>query len=277
MIYYLVTREHAYTIGNFVRGWGNALAGKLLIGPYDGLLAGAELPAGGIYLFTDFDRLGDAELDALARVHASLVQREGAARVLNDPRRSLGRFELLRLLHANGINRFAVYGPGQAPGRLPVLLRPERGFLNVAPELRREAATPGAGEIAVEFCDTADAGGVYRKYGAFVVGEHIVPRHVFFSRNWMVKTDDLLDPAYLDEEMAYVSSNPHAAALLEVCRIGQVKWGRIDYSLLEGRVQVWEINTNPVFASPGPAMPSPRDPVHRLAAKNLVDAMLALA
>lgn len=156
-----------------------------------------------------------------------------------------------------------------------MLLRPERGFLNVAPELRREAATPAAGGIAMEFCDTADAHGVYRKNGAFVVGERIVPRHVFFSKDWLVKSPDLLGHAQLEEELAYVRSNPHAEQLLAVCRLAHISWGRIDYALLDGQVQIREINTNPMFSFPGPEAPE-REPVHRLAAQGLVAALLAL-
>lgn len=261
----------------FVQGWGKALAGRVTVGVYDGLLAGGELPQGGAYVFSDLDRLTPQERSVLAPVHERLAREAGPARVLYDPTRSLLRYELLRELHSRGINRFKVVGPGESPSRYPVFLRPAAGFLNVAPELLHAGGSPVPGEIAVEFCDTADTEGIYRKYGAFVVGERIVPRHLFFSRRWMVKTEDLLEERFLAEELEYLAANPHAAALQEVCRLAHLRWGRIDYSLLDGQVQVWEINTNPIFASPGPAKASPRDAVHRLAAKNLVDALLALA
>lgn len=268
MIYYLVTRPHSYTIAAFVQGWGKALAGRVTVGLYDGLLAGGELPPGGVVIFSDLDRLAPAERAALAPVHARLP------RALNDPTRSMLRFDLLRALHARGINRFNAYGPGEAPARFPVFLRPDAGFLNKTPVLQSTLDGIPPGHIAVEFCDTADAEGVYRKYGAFVVGERIVPRHLFFSRDWLVKGADLRDPAYLAEELDYVKENPHAAQLLEVCRMAHIGWGRIDYSLLDGRIQVWEINTNPLFLLPGAA--DGRDEVHRLAAQGIVEALLSL-
>lgn len=268
MIYYLVTRPHSYTIATFVQGWGKALAGRVTVGAYDGLLGGGELPPGGVVIFSDLDRLAPAERAALAPVHARLP------RALNDPARSLLRFELLRALYARGINQFNVHRFGDAPARFPVFLRPDAGFLNKAPALQSTLDGIPPGHIAVEFCDTADADGIYRKYGAFVVGERIVPRHLFFSRDWLVKGADLCDPAYLDEEIAYVKGNPHAAQLLEVCRTAHIGWGRIDYALVDGRIQVWEINTNPLFALPGIA--DGRDEVHRLAAQGIVEALVAL-
>jgi hypothetical protein len=143
-----------------------------------------------------------------------------------------------------------------------VLLRAERGSPPAEQPLLPDAAAYRArvarikpetiarrNLMAVEFCDTADKEGVYRKYGAFVVGDRIVPRHVFFSRSWSVKVADLTDPRCVKEELAYLDSNPHAEALGRVARIADISYGRIDYALLEGRVQTWEINTNPMIAS----------------------------
>jgi hypothetical protein len=252
----------------FVQGWGKALAGRVAVRPYEEVLDGGELPEGGIAIFSDLDRLTPEQRAALAPLHAR------QARALNDPTRSLLRYELLRTLHARGINRFNVYRPGEKPARFPVFVRPESGFLKAAPALLWAGGEPPAGHIAVELCNTADRDGVFRKYGAYVIGERIVPRHLFFSRGWLVKSPDLLGPAEIEEERAYVESNPHAAQLLEVCRVARISWGRIDYALLEGRVQVWEINSNPLFAFLDEKA-SPRDPVHRIAAQGVVEALLA--
>ena len=97
MIYYLVTRAHAYTVAAFVQGWGKALAGRVLVAPYDALLSGQQLPSGGTYVFSDLDRLTSQDCERLGPIHDGLQ-----GRVLNDPRRSLLRFELLRSLHEAG-------------------------------------------------------------------------------------------------------------------------------------------------------------------------------
>jgi hypothetical protein len=260
-----------------VQGWGKALAGRILVGAYDALLAGGEtLPPGGTYIFSDLDRLSALERAQLAATHERLLQSAGARRVLNDPRRSLLRYELLRTLYQTGVNAFDAYRPGETPARFPVFLRPEAGFIEIAPPLLDALAHVPDGQLAVEFRDTAGADGVYRKYGAYVVGERIVPRHLFFSRDWLVKGPDLRAPGHLEEERAYVRENPHAAQLLEICRTACIAWGRVDYALRGGRVQVWEINTNPMFAFPGACDAPGREDVHRHAAAGVIAALLAL-
>jgi hypothetical protein len=59
-----------------------------------------------------------------------------------------------------------------------------------------------------------------------------------------------------------------------VCRLAHIRWGRIDYSLLGGRIQVWEINANPLFVLPG--IEDGRDEVHRVAAREVVEGLLAV-
>jgi hypothetical protein len=46
------------------------------------------------------------------------------------------------------------------------------------------------------------------------------------------------------EEQVYVMDNPHRAQLAEIFALAKVEYGRIDYSMKEGRVQSWEINLN---------------------------------
>ena len=158
-----------------------------------------------------------------------------------------------------------------APQHYPVFLRHDHGTLWQTPRLLRDKDEYGAaarsaaaeeGLIAVEHCDTADASGIYRKYACFIVGERIVPRHLFFSRNWLVKQADLCESAMVEEELAFLASNPHAALLRETCRIANISYGRVDYALLEGQPQVWEINITPALVT-DPAQDAPaRRPVH---------------
>ncbi len=49
------------------------------------------------------------------------------------------------------------------------------------------------------------------------------------------------------EERDYVFSNPHEARLAEIFQAARIDYGRIDYSLKDGRVQTWEINLNPTI------------------------------
>lgn len=53
----------------------------------------------------------------------------------------------------------------------------------------------------------------------------------------------------LAEEHDYVEKNPHEGRLREVFRLARIDYGRMDYGMLDGQVQVWEINTNPTIRS----------------------------
>lgn len=278
MIHYLVTAEHAYTMGSFLESWGERLRDRVSIVTYESVFAGRPLPnRGAIYVFSDLDRLSEAARDKLGPLRDHLAGSCGAARVLNDPRRSLQRLDLLRTLHRNGVNRFAALRVSEqtAPARFPVFIRDEAGFQQTQLPLIQDAAAYEAAVralqrqgarlerlLAVEFCPTADAQGIHRKYGAFVVGERIVPRHLFFSRDWMVKLADLAEPALIAEELAYLDANPHAAVLREAARLAGIAYDRIDYGLLDGRPQIWEINTNPMLARAISAAIPARRPAH---------------
>jgi hypothetical protein len=39
--------------------------------------------------------------------------------------------------------------------------------------------------------------------------------------------------------------NPHAREILRASEIGRIEFGRIDYGIVDGRIEVYEINTNP--------------------------------
>ena len=75
----------------------------------------------------------------------------------------------------------------------------------------------------------------------------ILPRHLFFSRHWVVKDWSVLTDDLLREELEYLATNPHERQLREIFAAARIEYGRIDYSLRDGEMQVWEINTNPTL------------------------------
>jgi hypothetical protein len=91
----------------------------------------------------------------------------------------------------------------------------------------------------------------------------------------MVKLADLAEPAMIEEEVAFLESNPHADALRECARVAGISYGRIDYSLLDGRPQVWEINTNAMLASSISAAIPARRPVHLRFVEKIAEALAA--
>ena len=265
MFHYLTVAAQARSLAFFLGGYGRALRGRFRIVPYEEILpagARAELPRGH-YIFTCINvGLGSHNPPSAVRVaanalHARLVELHGPGRVLTHPDRTLGRYDLLKELHRRGINRFDAWRPGEAPGRFPAFLRDGPGWSTREPALLDEeryraalaAEEPGNDRLAVEFCDTASHDGWYRKYGALVIGGEVVPRHLFFSRSWFVKSSTSFPgPGHLREELAYLESNPHAGLMREACRIGGFGYGRVDFSLLDGKPQIWEINHTPLLA-----------------------------
>jgi hypothetical protein len=260
---------------NFLTEAGRPFASRIRVLLYEDLFSGANvrLPVA-TYIFTSLGTdMGERNPPSRARqlcmdLHRNLVQVCGPHRVLNDPGNFLSRFELLQALEQRGINGFAACRAGGAepPRRYPVFLRREWGTLWQTPALLHsrdeyDAAVRAAGAtdglLAIEYRDTADASGIYRKYGCFIIGDRIVPRHLFFSRDWWVKHPDLLEPAWLREEMAYAGNeDPCAATLLEVARLANLSYGRIDYTLAGGSPQIWEINITPMLVmSPGTELP----------------------
>ena len=180
-------------------------------------------------------------------------------RLLNHPLRATRRLTLLQRLHESGRNEFRAFRATDtlAGMRFPVFVRREREHTGACTGLLRDhtevdhaivrlllAGVEVEDILIVEFCDTSEDQ-LFRKYAAFRVGDRIIPRHIVFSTTWVLKGADLLDASKIKEERSYLESNPHERHLREIFDCAQMEYGRIDYGLLNGRVQTWEINSNP--------------------------------
>lgn len=259
MITYLATAAFTDTVSRYLETWGSRISRRLEIVTYEDLFGGAPVN-GSAVIFSDLERLSGKRLEHAQTVWTELAVLRPERILLNRPDSVLRREQLLRRLHEIGVNSYDVYPlpDGLRPRRFPVFLRHrDEHWGPLTPlifdqrtlerELARRALLGGLQQLlVVEFCDTSDANGLYRKYSAFVVGDEIIPRHVVFDRAWAQKTPQLLDEAKLAEELAFLESNPHADALRGLARLAGVDWGRFDYGVLDGRIQVWEINTNPI-------------------------------
>lgn len=312
-IVFLVHRGKDYTVRKFLKGWGRDLGSLVSAKNYPGLRSigrtpwkrfeqtiaawrtgSFRVPRGEAavpraVVFTDLDRLSDPERIAALDLRRELKERVQNVRLLNHPGRSMQRFELLQTLAEKGINSFGVYRADRhvKPRSWPVLLRDEddHGFaselLGSPQELNAElerADTNGelGSKIVVEFCPTADDEGIIRKYGAFRVGSRIVARQVHFSRNWMLRFPDIRTEETSREELEYVEQNPHCRELMEIFEHARIEYGRIDYSLQRDRIQVWEINTNPMILIPADREDPLRRPAHEEFAARFCEALSEL-
>lgn len=273
MLTYLATAEALDTTETFLSTWGAALSADIIVRSYDELPAMRTLPAGA-YVFSDLERLTDEGLYLADRLWARLASAAPGSPLLNRPRRHLRRRTLLARLHATGVNSFRAFPVSAYPRdlRFPVFLRYEHEHWGPMTDLLhdrrrltralRRARILGHREqdlIVVEFCDTIDGEGFYRKYGAYLVNGEVLPRHILFTRHWAPRHPGAMDARMLREEQTYLEANPHEAQLRDVAALAGVDYGRIDYGIdTEGALQVWEINTNPALMHASPDEASER-------------------
>lgn len=262
MIHYLAPRDGDFTIREYLELRGRGLAGRMSVLHYEELPAWRALPAG-TYVLSALDQLYPAGTRLLGELLDRLAEAGPCVRVLNSPRTTLLRLALLEELAHRGLNRHrAVSAAGDLGGlRFPVFLREEHRHTGAMTELLQTPAQLRAALaraivrghrlkdlLVVEFCDTADAEGLFRKYAAFIVGSQIIPKSLAHGRTWMLKHAEAdFTPSTILEERAYVLENPHEQELRRIFELARVEYGRIDYSLKGGAIQTWEINLNPVI------------------------------
>lgn len=261
MIHYL-TPAGRVMFSEYLEHWGRDLADATIrILRYEQLLDETRFERG-TYVLSTFDDVPPPMERFIHELALRLGENPGV-RLFNDPQRVLRRFELHAELWRLGRSGFrSVRAAGDLSGlRYPLFIRSERshdGALSPLLDSQDEVETwigraialgrPLHDLLVVEFCETADAGGWYRKYAAFNVGGRIVPRSMNYGRHWMLKfAGNEFSMAMAEEELEYVQSNPHEQELAEIFTIARTDYGRIDYSIKDGRVQTWEINLNPTI------------------------------
>ena len=290
---YLVNRQFADSVEGYLESpWPGEMAGRIHVVAYQDASALRELPAG-TTLLSDHERFTPAQRELARRVWRALGE-AGVPR-LNDPDRVLRRAPLLDALHRAGINAFrAVPATEPLEGlRYPVFVREANEHTGTLTRLlgsRRELGRSLAlltrfgglrpeDLLVVEFCDTRVGGtGPFPKYAVFRVGDRLIPRYLEFGEHWVVKSDSRsVTQELVERELDFMRRNPHEETLRRVFDLAGIDYGRADYGVLDGRVQVWEINTNPRIgprsrARGGPSPVARADRVLRREAKEIFHA-----
>ncbi len=262
MILFWVHAAGGYVINRYLENRGRPLADCMRTCLYEDITPVLELSAGP-HIFGALDKLTEAQRDAAASIYDQLATLQPTVPVLNDPRRVLLRYPLLRKLFESGVNSFRAFRATRATEvrRFPVFVREESRhsgtrtpLLHSRVELARALFSMRARGyrlrdlLVVEFCDTSDRHGIFRKYAAFKVGDHIIPAHVMAGRHWMMKSEsNEPDANGVREALDYVENNPHEPWLRQVFSLANIDYGRIDYSMAGSVPQVWEINLNPTI------------------------------
>ena len=262
MIVFVSTHEHAYTLGNFLRSHRGALHRGVIQMAYEEFLSWPRLPRGS-YIFSDQDRLSSVVLAAVGQRWQQLRTRAPGLRCLNAPGRCLDRWALLDTLYRQGLNAFQArrLDTSLEGLRFPVFLRQEDGHAGpltpplpdldaLQTERRRlsQELNLSASQVwAVEYLDLRNDLGHFEKYSAFRVGDQIFAHDLTMSQGWVCKDEgDLIGSAEaLQRDREFRQANPHAEALRHIFDAAHIDYGRIDYGIHQGRLVVFEINTNP--------------------------------
>lgn len=262
MLYFVTKARSSHTIWRFIWGAGWRRVPFLRPLSYEEIFHRQRAPIGN-YVFTDFDRLSPYEIQCAEQVARKVKARDPTARIYNQPARALERVPLLQQLHASGINDFGVtrIDGGARPPRYPVFIRseddckrPDTGLL------QDEAAFDGAiadlhargvplkRRIAVEYRGEPASDGYFRKYGALRIGGRLILQHIQRNTDWYVKRGQMeRDAGFQDEFLTLYDDFTHAATLEPVFALAGLDYGRADYAFVQGRMQVYEINSNPTI------------------------------
>jgi hypothetical protein len=260
MIRFVVPRVQQFGIMDYIASRSGSLDQLAGVLHYEDLPECLSFPSG-TYVFLALDQLTPGGIRMVIELQDRLCA--AGLPVLNDPRRTLLRYDLLAALHREGINRHGVVRAAGDRKRLryPVFLREEhRHNGSLTPLLVSPAAVDAAvgravlkghrleDLLLVEYCDTRDANGLYRKYSAFRVGPAVFVRGMGWGHDWMLKASGFeFSEAMLREERSYAEANPWGDQLRRVFELGGTDFGRIDFAVVDGRVEAWEINLNPTI------------------------------
>jgi hypothetical protein len=144
--------------------------------------------------------------------------------------------------------------PGFHTGRYFVRVDTERDF---AASL---ASLPGSEIFVIQFMDTSDCEGKYRKYRVMTIGGELYPLHAAVSRDWKVHyfTADMIEnPEHRAEDAAFLDNMPSVMgrrAMDALHRINEtlgLDYGGIDFGTnADGDVVLFEANATMVVYPP---------------------------
>ena len=254
MIVFLTTGSHSYT-HDYV---ADHLAPFYQIG-YRSFFARRRLKQA-TYIFSDFDRLSFWQLELAASFYRQI--KAAGWRVLNDPARALHRLELLQALKASELNSFSVWTASavRTVNRYPVFLRTQSAHRGPLTDLLE---TPEALETALErlivegypihdlmICEyraEPNADSVFRKLSVYRVGDRMIACPSVYEKHWSAKYGELGiagEHAYR-QDLDDIINGRYTADLKPYFDLANVEYGRADFGLVKGQVEVYEINTNP--------------------------------
>ena len=263
MIIFLYKYGHVYTHDSLI---GNDSLGEIQCKNYSWLLGKKKSPKG-TYIFTDLERMDLWELRVYGELFHHFNNSGAAYRAINNPAKMMNRRVLLRALYLEGINDFNAYSLVEktTPKKFPVFLRreydhgvPLTGLLENKEELKKAIKKlqanrePIDGVLIVEYCAEPIEATLFRKLQCYRVGDEVIFHHCSYEHSWFVKygvkntATDALD----QDEYKMVRNNAFEQEIRRVFLLSNIEYGSLDFGIVNGRVQVYEINTNPYTLAP---------------------------
>ena len=230
---------------------------------YNWLFRTAKLPSA-TYIFTMVDRLDASERRLAGKIYRHINAAGQGFKALNDPSTALGRYRLLRRLHQSNINQFNAYLAidRPRPKSFPVFIRqlsislpPLTGLIETQAELEQQInALAARGEplddlVVIEYCSEPYMGEHYVKMSAYRINDQYFSDLFIYSKGWYVKWDgpDVAPENASEKEWALLQSNAYVDEAKRVFELANVEYGRVDFSLVDGKPQFYEVNFNPQF------------------------------
>lgn len=264
MVIFLVDRDHTKTLSAVTR---TRLPCEIRVHSFEWALQQKTLPRA-TYVFTDMERMDVWQQTVLAKLFIHIQQAGPGYRALNNPAAIGDRGALLRKLHDQGLNDFNAYRvtENRWPARYPAFVRRMSMHTKpVTPLLHTQQALQDAlGELLqsgeaqsdlliIEYCAQPVAENLYRKLSSFKIGATVFFTHTVHDIKWLVKhgRKNSATPELYQEELDMILDNRFSGHLSQVFDIAGVEYGRVDFGIVDGRVQVYEINTNPFVSLPG--------------------------
>lgn len=212
------------------------------------------------YIFSDFDRLSFWQLELAAHFYRQL--KAAGWRVLNDPARALHRLELLQRLKSKGLNSFSAWTASAAENvdRFPVFVRTQSAHrgnltdllhtpeqLSQAIDALTEQGYPIHDLMISEYCAEPNAEGVFRKLSVYRVGDQFVSAPSVYEKQWTAKLGDIgvAGGDGYRADLEDIQSGRFCPMLEPYFEAANIEYGRADFGLVNGKVEVYEINTNP--------------------------------
>lgn len=263
MIIFLHQGSHSYTHNSLIGKDGMV---EMQCRNYTWLLSQEKLPKA-TYIFIDRERMDLWELRVFSAFFKHIQEAGSGYRAINNPAKMMNRRSLLRALHVEGINDFNAYSLTEklSPAKFPVFIRREHDHglpltdllhtkqeLEEALESLRQNGEPDDGVLIIEYCAEPLSGTFFRKLAAYRIGEQTFFYNCVHEHNWLVKygTKNSANDTLYKEEQKMIRENAFEEVISKVFNIANIDYGRVDFGLVKGKVQIYEINTNPTTTTP---------------------------